>query len=183
MDYPVIYEVDRDGVITHVNDAWNHFARENDSPNLIADEVIGSKLADHISSIELRHLFQAVYERARIEETFITLPFRCDSPDTERLLEMRITPLQTDGLQFTINPISLSTREPIHLLNMNLDHSHGLISMCSWCKSIQVKENQWEELSAAIKDLGIFETSELPRITHGICKPCGEKFLREGLTA
>ena len=179
MEYPVTYEVDSEGVITRTNDAWDHFAIENDSPHLVAAKVIGTKLATYISSFELRHMFQAVYERLHIEMKSIRLPFRCDSPGIERLLEMHLTPLNNGGIQFSISALSLSPRDPIDLLNFNLQHSHGFISMCSWCKRIRIDATRWSELSSGIRELGLFEVENLPRITHGICKTCGEKFLRE----
>jgi len=179
MAYPITYEVDSEGVITRTNSDWDLFAIENDSPHLLADNVIGTKLATYISSLELRHMFQAVYERLHVEMKSIRLPFRCDSPGVERLLEMELIPLESGGICFSISALSLTPRAPIHLLNASLEHSHGLISMCSWCKSIRVDATRWSDLSSGIRELGLFEVDNLPHITHGICKACGEQLLRE----
>jgi hypothetical protein len=46
--------------------------------------------------------------------------------------------------------------------------------MCGWCKRTQLPTGRWVEIEEAVEELGLFEDSPLPGVTHGICLPCHE---------
>jgi len=46
-----------------------------------------------------------------------------------------------------------------------------LLKMCSWCNRLHCDQD-WLPLEEAINYLGLFGSSHLPRITHGICPTC-----------
>ncbi|MEJ7699195.1 MAG: Crp/Fnr family transcriptional regulator [Pyrinomonadaceae bacterium] len=66
-----------------------------------------------------------------------------------------------------------------NLLDTNALHSDDLIHICSWCKRVDVGQENWEEIEEAVKTLGVFEQEKLPQITHGICSDCYKTMLEQ----
>jgi hypothetical protein len=44
--------------------------------------------------------------------------------------------------------------------------------MCSWCSRFRLVGDHWVEAETAVDALGIFQTSTVPDVTHGMCPDC-----------
>jgi hypothetical protein len=111
--------------------------------------------------------------------TSVRFPFRCDSPDLLRYMEMEISLGEEDSVWFQTylkRQVSVDSI-PNHNGKESLRDTH-LIKICAWCRLVLV-QNNWYSLEDAVWMLGIFDESEAPEITHGICYDCGELMKQE----
>jgi hypothetical protein len=166
------YSIDSNDRIVSVDSAWLRFARENGTPELTADSVIGRSLWDFVSGGETRYLYRLVLERVRTDGSSVVLPFRCDSPATRRYMHLKISPLHEGNLEFQAILVSEEQRSPLALLDPDVPRSERILTLCSWCKRARVRESEWVEPETAISRLDLFGLPDLPQLSHGICDRC-----------
>lgn len=167
------YEISEYGTLVSANSEWFAFAAENSASELKPDSVLGRPLWKFIAGSEVRHLYHVIFNRLKETETALDLPYRCDSPDYRRLLNMHIAYRPERHLFcFESRILSMERRKPVSLIDPNQAHGNGLLSMCSWCKKILLESSNWVEPELAIERLKLFERSSLPRISHGVCTDC-----------
>lgn len=168
-----IYQIDSDDKIVVVNDDWLSFASENVC-NLSQDSVVNKLLWDFIVDMETQHLYKIMLEKVRSNRARLKVPFRCDSPDCRRFMELEVFSLCENLVEFRCRIVKLECRTSVSLLNVTIDRSNEFVKMCGWCKKICVSESKWLEVEEAIPQLNLFEAMKLPRLTHGICPSCKE---------
>jgi hypothetical protein len=173
-----IHTIDANDLIVFVNEDWLTFARENSAPELSRDAVLGESLWTYVSGLEVRHLYQILLAKVRQSRLSLTVPFRCDSPNLRRLMEMEIVFLPGKHIQMESRLLSLEKREPVALLEESAPRSNECITVCSWCKKVRLPDSIWVEAEQAIRQLRLFEESQLPQLTHGICQDCREVLLK-----
>ncbi len=165
-----VHRVDASEIITHVNDAWEAFARENRADHLASEHVVGTSLWRHIGDLETKELYRAILARVRSKRLVLALPYRCDAPDRRRFMELRISPTGSDEVEFASRIVREEQRNPVRLLESDAERSDEFVRMCSWCK--KVKTSDWVEVEEAVRELGLFHRLRLPQITHAICPNC-----------
>lgn len=175
-DRVFIHSVDASGRILAVNDEWVQFALENGAPQLARSAVAGRALWDFIEDKETRHLSRLLLEKARRSGKAITLPYRCDSPDFKRYMEMEIVPVEGGAVEFRSRALRIEKRVPVALIDIDAPRSSGFLTICSWCTRART-ERGWVELDEAVRALGLFSMAALPQITHGMCADCGKLIL------
>jgi hypothetical protein len=62
------------------------------------------------------------------------------------------------------------------LLDPDAPRGGGTLLMCGWCDRFEV-DGEWVEVEEAARRLGLFERSEMPRLSHGICPECSDLLL------
>lgn len=165
-----VHRIDSDGRISFVNDAWLAFAEENGWPE--AERVLDSSLMPQIADRETRHIYQLLIDRVRRGGHEARFPYRCDSPDCRRLLEMRVSGLASGEVEFRSRVLRLEPREPVGLLDARHgNRSSDMLIICSWCKSV-LADQAWVEVEQAVRRLAILTERALPQISHGICPGC-----------
>jgi len=174
-----IHRIDSAHRIVFVNQAWVDFASANDADHLRADKVLGTSLWDYISDLETIFLYKTILGRATEEGRTLRFPFRCDSPDVIRHMEMRVSRLPDASYEFVSLSLREETRTSLQLLCPSIQRSDELIRMCSWCKKIDLSDNRWVEVEEAVRLLGLFTVQPLPQITHGACPECYAQVLAE----
>jgi hypothetical protein len=117
------------------------------------------------------HLYRRLFQRVLRTGRPVVFPFRCDSPEVRRFLEMEIRPGPLSGLQLHTRVLRVEPRAPSPLLERGVRRGGALLRMCSWCKAVDV-EGRWCEVEQAVIALRLFEREVLPAITHGICPGC-----------
>ena len=174
----ITYRIDSQNIIVGVDGAWEAFARDNGAVGLTAATVLGNCILDYFADARVRHLYQLLFDSARRQQSPLSIPLRCDAPELRRHLELTIVP-EADG-HLTIRSCTLQTepREPVPLLDDQSERSNELITICSWCKKVEV-EGEWCEVEEAVDRLGLLV--EVPHLIHGMCQPChyGPGDLRE----
>jgi hypothetical protein len=82
---------------------WLAFAGENGAPQLTASLVLDQFLWRFIQGQETVYLYKQIFGRLRAGKSPIKFPFRCDSPDCRRFMEMKLSLLPGDTIQFIAN--------------------------------------------------------------------------------
>jgi hypothetical protein len=167
-----IWIIDGADKIVHVNDAWLVFAGENTAPQLTATMVLNHPLWLFIQGQETSYLYRQIFSRVRAGVSPVKFPFRCDSPDCRRFMEMQLALLPDNAIQFMAHILREEWRDPIDLLDNSRDRSGEFVKVCSWCKKINIPGQGWGEIETAIEALDLFGHRPMPRMTHTICDSC-----------
>jgi hypothetical protein len=158
--------------IVHVNDDWMAFARENGAPQLTASLVLDRPIWSFIQGQETRYLYKQIFRRVRAGKSPVKFPFRCDSPDCRRFMEMQLSLLPGNAIQFMAHMLREEWRDLVDLLDSPRDIPLEFLKICSWCKKIYIPGRNWGEIEAAIAALDLFGHHQMPRMTHTICDSC-----------
>ena len=172
-----MYQINSDDKIVVVNDNWLSFASEN-VYDLSQDLVINKLLWDFIVDGETQYLYKIMVQKVRTNPVKLKVPFRCDSPNCRRFMELEVFSPNEKLVEFRCRVVKLEFRTAISLLDVNTDRSNEFVTMCSWCKKIYVSESKWLEIEEAITQLTLFEVEKLPQLTHGICPSCKEAIVK-----
>jgi hypothetical protein len=167
-----IWSIDDAEKLVYVNDAWLAFAGENGAPHLTAASVLNQLIWRFIQGQETTYLYKQIFGRVRAGKSLVKFPFRCDSPDCRRFMEMQLTRLPGDAIQFVTQILREERRQPQDILNPSRDRSREFLKICSWCKKIYIPGRGWGEIEAAIEPLDLFGHHSMPRMTHTICDSC-----------
>lgn len=178
-NFKVIYRVDSNDQIVFTNAEWNRFALENDTPEMISEKVIHQNFWDYLSGETIINIYQAILQRVRSGKA-IKYNFRCDAPAVARILQMNITMLEDKTVQFETVLVQSKERALQKILDRYTPRTEEIITMCSWCKRINLSNN-WCEVEEAIVRLELFEHNSLPQISHGVCEDCFEIVSKEFL--
>lgn len=169
-----IWIIDDADKIVRVNDAWLAFAAENTAPQLTATVVLNQPIWRFIQGQETSYLYKQIFGRVRAGVSPDKFPFRCDSPDCRRFMEMQLSLLPGGAIEFMAHILREERRDPIDLLDKTRDRSEEFLKVCSWCKQINIPGQGWGEIEAAIAPMDLFGHQTMPRMTHTICDACHE---------
>ena len=172
------YSVDANNIIQGVSDNFISFAHENMEIEIDNDIFVGRSIYKFMAGVEVKHLYELLIHHVRSTTKEVIVPFRCDSPSLRRYMELRITCLAADEVQFESTLVREESRDPVKLLDYAETNSEELLRMCSWCKRVSIDE-MWVELEVSIQKLGLFNEAPFPLITHGICEQCLENVKAE----
>jgi hypothetical protein len=168
-----IYRIDVRDIIVSVSQNWESFALDNAwGCELSPKNVVGHLLWDFIQDIETRHLYKEVFQRVRAGRPIGPIPFRCDSPQERRFLELFLSLLPDGQVEITSTIVKTERRDPIRLLDKDMPRSSDFIRICSMCKKISTFHNKWVEIEEGLAQLRPFEACEMPKLTHGLCPDC-----------
>lgn len=197
------YLLDPSDRVVAVDAAWIAFAEANDAAAL-PDRVIGRSLWTFIVNPTVQELYRTLFRRVRATDQGVTVPFRCDSPAVQRFMTLAVD--LDDGPRGTLAcHVSLLKEEPQPQAARALysamrkagaselrgaiahsgdpmsvlegAHAGAPLSMCSWCKRLEV--DGWCEIDEALARHKSLFTEPVRPITHGICPACEEAVLAE----
>jgi hypothetical protein len=170
------YAIDEHDHLVRVDEGYYRFAEENGWRE--AGSSLGRSLWDYVAGQELVKLQRLLVRRVRDEVGDVELPFRCDGPDVRREANIRI--VARPGGRVVLFSARLRSEEerevPQPLLDPEVARSEEMIEMCGWCDRFEV-DGEWVEVEEAARRLKLFNRSELPTLSHGICPDCNEMLL------
>ncbi len=173
-----VYRINKENIVTYVSDNWLSFAQENHGGEKChPDFVRGQSLWDFIADHETRYIYENIIQKVRESKHCIKIPFRCDSPDKRRFLELSIIPLEGEEIEFQSKIIKIEEREGINFLRNDIARSGEFLRMCSFCKKMAISKEEWVELEIAVAVLKLFENTQLPKISHGVCPSCYKAYM------
>lgn len=172
----IVYRIDGADYLMEVGGSWNDFAESNEGPELVADAVLGRSLWDYVGDLPTRQLYRTMLRHVRSDGIPVRFRFRCDGPTRRRLLEMEIAPVEGGHVRFSVVPVAEAARPAVPLL----DGAHkvargGQLIMCGWCQDVQLPGNRWVPAERAVEALGLFEGTDVPTVSHGICSDCHDE--------
>lgn len=167
----VRYSIDRDDRLVCLSDTWLEFARENEAPELTNDLVLGRSLWSFVSGRETRDLYELLFDWVRSRGTEISVPFRCDSPDTLRFMRLRLSPSEAEGVNLAAVLDRKERRSHLRLLERMAPRADYTFETCSFCRRIFVF-GAWLEPEEAVARLGWLESQNPPGLSEGVCEAC-----------
>lgn len=165
------YRINEQDKIIFVSDAWEAFALANAGVNLERTNVLQHSLFDFIADETTRLLYRNLLQRVRSGHQ-VQFPLRCDAPAQRRWLEMRITLVELEVVEFTTRLLRSEARTPLTFPINTSSSEPMLVRICSWCQRIEGQEQQWVDLEEAVACLHLFEQVQLSQLNHGICDDC-----------
>lgn len=172
----VVYRIDPRDIITFVNPEWDRFAAENASPEAASDRILSRSLWDFIADETTRHLYRDMLKGVRTGRR-LRFPFRCDSPDCRRFLELDARHLDDGAVEFQVRTLALEPRAPQPILDGGVKRREPYLRMCGWCKKVPDGDG-WVEIEEAVAKMKLFDEGALPAVSHGICEGCDQKMRR-----
>ena len=170
----ISYRIDRENRLVDVGGDWDAFALQNDAPALRREAVLGRPLLDFISGDETRHFHEVLLARVRSGAQLRRLPFRCDSPELRRFMEMDITSPDGGTVDYCCRVLSTEAHAPVHTADA-APAGKRTMRMCSWCKKVHLTGSLWVEIEEAIVRFNLLEDAAPPHVSHGMCDACLEQ--------
>lgn len=177
------YNIDEYDKISYVNESWLDFSKANQAKNLSLLEVLGRSLWSCMKNHETEAVYQIIVNTVRKKGISITLPFRADSPDKRRFMELRISPLEENRIRFNSVLLDEEPRSSVTLLDSTIKRKSSFIIICSWCKMVNISKYHWIDIEAAVKFLNIFQSESYPKLSHRICPDCSSRLRKEIINA
>jgi hypothetical protein len=176
-----VHRIDARGSIVAVNSDWLAFAAENGGP-ASEGELLDTRLTQYIQDAETQHIYALLAQRVRSDKGTVRFPYRCDSPDCRRYFEMNVLYRPDDDqIEFRSRVLYLEPRPAVALLDAAQPRSFSeILNLCGWCKRVQTG-GLWLEVEEAVRRLGLFDSVQLPRLSHGICPACVHGLESEGI--
>jgi len=174
----IVYRVDEDDRLIHLNANWYQFAEANQAKELTNPAILNCSIWDFIVDSETRAIYEMLFAKVRISKEVVDFPFRCDTPTLRRFMRMELQPQPNDAILFTSRVTQVETRPCAYWLDMSLVRSETFVTICSWCKRVELPYGYWCEVEDAVETLGLFGTTHSPRLTHGMCPECSLSFRR-----
>lgn len=174
MESPVYsYTLDHDDRLASVCQGWNSFADDNGAAKKIMQpHILNRRIWDFIADGETEYIYSELIARVRNDDIVAKVNIRCDSSVERRFLEIEITNLYDGFVQFDSTVTRVERRGRARLLESDREYSDELLRVCSYCKKIDVGNEDWQEVEIAVNLLSLFDKDPLPRITHGVCPSC-----------
>jgi hypothetical protein len=174
------YRIDNTDTIVSVSDNWYSFAENNAwQGRRRKEDVVGHSLWDFIQGPETQYLYRELFRRVRGGRQSRPIPFRCDSPDERRFLELFLEALPDHQIAITSTIIRTVHRRPVRLLEVGTPRSTDFLKICSMCKKIKVSPQHWAEIEEGLVQLKLFEADDMPQLTHGLCPGCYQATMTE----
>lgn len=170
-----IHRIDSRDCITFVNEAWLTFAEVNDAPDLTRDRVLGKPLQQFLQGDVVLDLWRILIGRIRQRGQPMLLPFRCDSPDQRRFMEMTLSPISRDEVEFACRLLRSEQREPVVVLDRTLKRSDQWLTMCAWCNRFLMGDSLWLEVEDVVRRMGLLDQIVIPKLTGGVCPHCYDR--------
>lgn len=170
------YTIDAEGRIAAIDGAWDEFAEANGARQLSRQNVLGTRLLDHIVGLETREVASLLLWRARSGHR-VSLAFRCDAPARRRFLRLDLEPLPDESVLCSSTLLQEEERPAQALLDPRVPRSGDLVAICSWCRQVRTGE-RWLEVEEAVEAMGLLLDHQLPAITHAICPRCAQELRR-----
>lgn len=135
----IIYRLDRNYRIDFISGPWDDFARNNGGEKVLVRDVAGRSLWAFVRGDSTRMWLQALLERVRASGDPLERDYRCDSPQLQRFMRMRVAREDGQGLSMTHELLEARPRaRPVHIYYWASEPEPGTTVRCSICGRIRV---------------------------------------------
>ncbi len=164
------YSLDASDTLVAYGGEWLAFARANGAPEL--ENAIGHCIWEFIAGSTIQELYAVLFQRVRTRREKLTLPFRCDSPDVFRFMELDISAGEDAALHFVSRLLREQKRPHFPVLDRMISRSSSRLRVCSVCKRAQIEGAEWMEAESAVQRLHLFDSNAAPTLEHAVCDDC-----------
>lgn len=160
------YILDSENRIISVSGYWDEFADQNNGNDVHASNVCGRSIWDFIKGDVTRMWLESVFQFARLKNQTVERPYRCDSPDVKRFMQMRISTDENGLLRIDHELLATEKREkPVHFQYAS-SAVNNLIFRCSICGHVSIN-NVWVEPEQIPR-----HNNENIRVSYTVCPTC-----------
>jgi hypothetical protein len=170
------YELDAGLVIRGLGPGWDEAAIMHGARQLVSPGPVGRPLLMYLTDATTVHLYELLFERVAATRRPIAFPIRCDAPHVRRYLAVTIALKPAGGFVVSTLLTRAEIRPSVPLLAADVLRGDDVITVCSWCKRVNV-DGRWVEVEMAVASLRLFERRQQPQVSHGICDAC-DRFMR-----
>jgi hypothetical protein len=167
------YTLDPDDAITAVTGDWDRFALDNGGDESLSTKIIGRRL-DHFISGDVTLMFvRTLLMSARTLKRTIQRPYRCDSPQLKRFMEMTIVPRGNGVLEVCHRQVrSEPYRYALTFTAAMPGAGSNFVKRCSLCQRIRVGD-RWSEVDDAVLE-GRLQQGAAAKLAvlYGVCPDC-----------
>lgn len=164
------YWLDPDNRIARVCEAWDSFARANNGEAALGVSVVGRPLADFVTGDVTRMWVNALLTLGRLRNSPVERPYRCDSPDEERYMSLRIVPEESGFLRVE-HILHTAQRRPEPLfVRPALFQRQPHHRRCSVCSRV-LQDGKWVAPEHA-RDLKRRADGAELRVIYSVCEDC-----------
>lgn len=169
----ITYVLDHRNRIEHVAGDWSSFADANDGRAIREHtQVVGRNVMDFLAGSETRSVYEQVFDKVRLTEKQVDIPFRCDAPDMRRYMRLEVYPLPHHALRIDSVELNASERPPFAALNRRSSRNSKAIQICSVCRRVCTEHQKWVEPEEFMQDQGLFIVSRHPNLVERVCHDC-----------
>jgi len=133
--------LDRELRILWVGGDWDEFALENQGPAAVANEVLSTKLDDHIVGEDTRSAVIGLLEAVFETQKEIKLDCRCDSPRHLRRVQLSIRPMK-DNRVLMVHDLRDVQSFVKPFANWHYRHD-ATAAKCSFCNAVRQDGGVW----------------------------------------
>jgi len=170
------YEIDEANRVTDVDRPWLAFARANGAPELTREAVIGAGLFRFVAGWEAVRHYGELFDALRSSRSSATLPFRCDSPETRRYMQLTMQANTKRHVRLVGRLLQREAREAVPVLDPKVPRDGHWLVICSMCLQLETDSGGWSEIEAALSDPHVVPEPGLPRLSHTLCPSCARHF-------
>jgi predicted esterase len=169
------YTIDSSDHIVSIAGPWSSFALTNDASDLAnPDCLIGSSIWDFLDGLETKSLYRQVFQDVRLRETKVVLPFRCDSPEQCRELELSVAYDGENRLIISSTQNAKADRDYVSLLDSNQHRGTDYIDCCSVCRRFSSGSGLWVDAEEFLQSTRILASPNIPVINERVCDECAD---------
>lgn len=178
------YVLDLHNRIVELGGAWDEFALANQGERATRRFVLGQSLEHFISGDATRMFLRTLLDNVRRLHYPLTRPYRCDSPNLRRHLEMTLTPLGSGLVRLEHRVLQEIPVQSVFTVNSQMlqgrlqgkDPRYRFIHRCSMCCRYAFNQ-QWMELAELQNSPELQAAGEIP-VIHTVCPECKDNLLQ-----
>lgn len=167
------HTIDARNRIASVNRAWVELVHVNAAEA----DVIGRPLWDFVEGVQVRQLWEILFERVRAVGAPVFVPMRADTASMRRVWDVELHPLAENAIRLVFEPVWSEKRPAVALLDPAYPRNELSLPFCHWCNRIQVRIGAWEEIEYAQLTLRLEAAETLPSLRKAACTSCKQSLL------
>jgi hypothetical protein len=165
--------------IVSVGGEWDHFALENNAPELVAANIIGRPVLDFVSGNVTRQFVLAILQLVRSGSRPIELEYRCDSPEVRRFMRMYVSLMKSGQVCFINSTLRVEARDQECFISKAVQRSKNTSIRCSMCNMVKSPKD-WVEPEQLLASNAVAHSELL--VVYGICESCSNNLHKQHLT-
>lgn len=164
------YRIDPQDRIIQVSSSWNTFALQNEGESCLSAQIHGKPIWNYIHGDMTRMWFHSLLAYVRLRPEPIERPYRCDSPEIKRYMNMVVIPQDNGDILLQHHFLRIEPRaNPIHFQVPQSRIHSDYQKRCSICGRVQ-QDGVWMEIENA--DSSRMNRGNVLHVFYGVCESC-----------
>lgn len=170
MKHPIVqYWLDSKSIIQKVGEDWDEFAETNQATEIAGEAVIGRPLYSFIAGDTTRLFVEAMLQAVRVRQEPIRQPYRCDSPNLRREMEMLLLPEPDGHVRLIHRTLNIEPFPRPYLFNTVIaETTQKHMIRCSMCNRI-LQFGVWRDIHEVDE---LTDRSGVIPVVYRVCTDC-----------